>query len=63
MRVQVTAVCTATVEERWVLEIPDDAQVDLLGDDLFTLGEMVAVENVEVFDERDREVTSVEKVE
>lgn len=65
-RLTFTAVCTATVEEAWRFDVPDD--FDTAGDpeEVFerVMGafesppgvEFRGVENVEVDDERDREI-------
>ena len=60
MRVEVTTTCIATVQEEWVIDGPDDIEPEDMWD-LFNEGDermkFVAVRNLTVDDERDREVS------
>ena len=66
-RIIVQTICTATVREEWTIDIPDD--LDLARENWYGAGwedaieagvaTIVSVQNTEVTDERQREVTNV----
>lgn len=68
-RIVIDTICTATVREEWVFNIPDDADTDTLlaeGDGLIDalLAEherypLHSVKNTDVTDEEDRSITQV----
>ena len=72
-RLKVTATCTATVTEEWIVDITADEYALLVADeatqslpslraDLIEVGTYVNVENAHVEGEYDREVTGFELV-
>jgi len=68
MKIRVSTSCAATVTEVWTLTVSDDEAREAIADETFALelldGDHIEdVENVDVFDEQDREIVRVSVVE
>lgn len=65
--IEVRTVCSATVEEKWILRVPPEIRDAVAADNnaaLDLLSEyFVSVENVDVRDEEDRDIVRVTDVE